>query len=132
VGALDHLLSVHAIAAAGRDPVVDAALATLARSGGAMAVRDLAARAGLSTRQLERRFRRQVGLPPKPMAGIMRLQQAFTLLAAGSAPPLTEVAHRCGYFDQSHFIRDFRRVAGLPPSRFLHDDGAMARLFVAP
>jgi len=84
----------------------------------------------MSVRQLERRFRLVAGLSPKRLAVITRLQAAFALLDAGAEPSLTDVAHRCGYFDQSHFIRDFRAVTGIPPGRFLCDDGMMARLFI--
>lgn len=114
-----------------RSPAVDAAIEFLTRSGGHARIEVVARDAGIGTRQLERLFRAHVGLTPKRLAGILRLREAFGLLASGASPPLIEVAGRCGYFDQSHFIRDFRRVTGLPPSRFLRDDGAMARLFVA-
>jgi transcriptional regulator GlxA family with amidase domain len=117
-------------ARAQRSAAVDAAIESLTRSGGHARIEEVARHAGVGTRQLERLFRAHVGLTPKRLAGILRLQEAFALLAAGASPPLIEVAQRCGYFDQSHFIRDFRRVTGLPPSRFLRDDGVMARLFV--
>lgn len=131
VRAIDATLAARAAAGLRRDAGVEGAVEAVRRAGGHIRVADLARSAGIGIRQLERRFHHQVGLSPKRFAGIMRLQAAFGLLAGPEAPSLLDVALRCGYFDQPHFIRDFRRVTGLPPSRFLRDgDGAMARLFL--
>jgi AraC-like DNA-binding protein len=113
-----------------QDAAVGAALATIERSAGRVRVIELAREAGIGVRQLERRFRDRVGLSPKRLATIVRFQRAFGAIAAGRDATLTEIAHDSGYFDQSHFIRDFRRLAGCSPSRFFRDEGEMGRLFV--
>jgi AraC-like DNA-binding protein len=113
-----------------QDAAVGAALAAIERSAGRLRVIELAREAGIGVRQLERRFRDRVGLSPKRLATIVRFQRAFGAIAAGSDATLTEIAHDSGYFDQSHFIRDFRRLAGCSPSRFFRDEGEMGRLFV--
>ncbi len=112
------------------DPAITAALARITATSGSASVEELARSAGLGMRQLERRFAAGVGLSPKRLATVTRLQRAFALIEAGGCTPLTEVAHACGYFDQSHFIRDFRRLAGLSPSRFLREEPGIGHLFV--
>lgn len=72
---------------------------------------------GISERQLERRFLARVGITPKRFASLRRFEQAVAL-ARGSAS-LTEVALAAGYYDQSHFIREFRRFAGATPGELL-------------
>lgn len=113
------------------DALIEGVIDVLTKADGTVTVAELAGAAGIGVRRLQRRFARHVGVPPKRLAGILRLQEAFSLLGDGASPPLVDVAHRCGYFDQSHFIRDFRRVTGLPPGRFWREEGGMARLFVA-
>lgn len=88
------------------------------------AARDAAARVahvaralGLSERQLERRFLACVGLTPKKYASLRRFERAVAL--AGTTQSLTQVALEAGYYDQSHFIREFRRFAGAPPGEVL-------------
>lgn len=72
---------------------------------------------GLSERQLERRFLRQVGITPKRFASLRRFERAVALAARSGS--LTEVALEAGYYDQSHFIRDFRRYTGASPGSAL-------------
>lgn len=71
----------------------------------------------MSERQLERRFLARVGVTPKAWATLRRFERAVAL--AATAPSLTSVALDAGYYDQSHFIRDFRRRAGRPPGALL-------------
>ena len=89
-----------------------AADATLVR------VEDVAALAGVGVRALERSFRTYVGVTPKWVIGRYRLHEAAAQLAAARAPNLAELAQRLGYFDQAHFIRDFKAVVGRSPGRY--------------
>ncbi|EWC61317.1 Transcriptional regulator, AraC family [Actinokineospora spheciospongiae] len=73
---------------------------------------------GWTRQHLSTRFREQVGLTPKAVARIARLHRAVTLLNHPSAPPLAEVAHRCGYTDQPHLNRDFRALTGCTPTEY--------------
>jgi AraC-like DNA-binding protein len=102
--------------AAAPDPLVAAAVAWLEQSAGLRRIDALAQHAGLSQSALERRFRKVVGLSPKKFASLLRLQHAVKLQAAGA--DLTAVAQAAGYYDQSHFIKDFRRVTGSAPAAF--------------
>jgi len=75
----------------------------------------LASDAGLSARQLERRFAMAVGLAPKVFARIARFQQVAGLLDA-APDALSAAAVRCGYYDQSHLARDVRAFTGRTPA----------------
>ena len=89
---------------------------------------DAAARAAcLGARQLERRFRDEVGLAPKELAGVARLQRAARLLAG--AGPLADVAQAAGYADQAHLGREFRTLAGISPGRYRRESHALAAAF---
>jgi AraC-like DNA-binding protein len=78
-------------------------------------VGDLTARTGRSTRSLQRLFQRYVGVSPKWVLQRYRLHEAAARLAEGTDRTWTEVAVELGYFDQSHFIRDFTRAVGMTP-----------------
>jgi AraC-like DNA-binding protein len=78
-------------------------------------VDDVTARFGLSTRSLQRLFQRYVGVSPKWVLQRYRLHEAASRLAEGTGGTWAEVAVDLGYFDQSHFIRDFTRAIGLTP-----------------
>lgn len=98
---------------------VQVALAAL-RQGGTVA--EIVQRVGLSHRRLIELFTREVGLTPKLYGRVERFQRA-SLLARRSAPDWAAVAARCGYFDQSHLIRDFIAFSGLSPGEFLRHAG---------
>ncbi|KOG91301.1 helix-turn-helix domain-containing protein [Streptomyces varsoviensis] len=76
----------------------------------------LAERLDCSQRQLERRCGEQLGLTPKRLARVLRLQHAATLLASDIRPG--EVAARCGFYDQAHLTREFTAMTSRPPLRF--------------
>jgi AraC-like DNA-binding protein len=75
-------------------------------------IRDLV---GLSTKRLIALFRVEIGLSPKAYARIRRLQAALRLLGSMSG---AEVAAEIGYFDQAHFIREFRTFTGMTPTQY--------------
>ena len=82
-------------------------------------VADLASAADMSIAQLERTARRVLGLSPKQLVMRFRLEEGLRLLTTTDLP-ITEVAHRCGYYDQSAFSRHFRAVVGTPPAAYRH------------
>jgi AraC-like DNA-binding protein len=73
---------------------------------------------GLSERQLERRMLARTGVTPKHFASVRRFERALAALRAG-AGSLAQVAVAAGYYDQSHFYRDFRRFTGTTPARYV-------------
>jgi AraC-like DNA-binding protein len=82
-------------------------------------VDDVTARFGLSARSLQRLFQRYVGVSPKWVLQRYRLHEAAARLAAGNGGgSWAEVAVELGYFDQSHFIRDFTRAVGMTPAAY--------------
>ena len=69
----------------------------------------------MSTRHLQRLFARDLGFPPKTVARVLRFQRALTGLMDDPRRSLGELAAASGYFDQAHFIKDFRRFSGGVP-----------------
>lgn len=78
----------------------------------------LSQHSGLTERALQRLFRDFVGVSPKWVVSRFRLQEASELLAT-TTESIASVAARLGYFDQSHFTRDFKRVVGQTPIEFV-------------
>jgi len=74
----------------------------------------LAARCGVSRRQLERFMPQATGKTPQQWLNDLRQQKAFELIASGQS--VKEVSIRLGYKQASHFSRDFKRFHGVPPS----------------
>lgn len=110
-------------AARHRAPGADVAhaVARLQASGGATRIGELAAELGCSRRRLVERFHDQVGLSPKVLARVLRFSRATALLARPGRPALAELAAECGYFDQPHFNREFRELAGRTPGEFIRE-----------
>ena len=90
--------------------VEDAVTLTMAR-GGRVTVDGLARATGVSARQLERRYLDAVGLTPKAFARTVRFHRALRGLQRGTSP--AAVAAACGFSDQPHLAREFRRFAGV-------------------
>ena len=89
---------------------------------------DVAAEAGISRRQLERRFSNLVGLTPKHFQRMRRFQRVFQALEGG-ASGWADAAIACGYYDQAHLIRDFKEFSGETPAALLASD-ELARHFL--
>jgi transcriptional regulator GlxA family with amidase domain len=96
------------------------ALDAFEQADAAVKVRDLARRVGLSQRQFIQRFTSEVGLTPKLYGRVRRFQRARELVRKAAEPDWAAVALECGFFDQSHLIRDFGEFSGLSPAAYLH------------
>lgn len=95
----------------------------MARHRGTGSMRGLAEHVALSPRQLRTLFDREVGHSPKAVSRLMRFQHALQQVAQGVSTghpgTLAEVAHRCGYFDQSHLVREFRELTHAAPTEWI-------------
>jgi AraC-like DNA-binding protein len=99
---------------------------------GLVRVDDLAAHAGVTARQLERLFQDRVGLSPKTFLRITRFQEVLRAVRDGStASSWASIAADCGFYDQSHFIRDFKAFVGISPGSWNVDETSLAALFSA-
>ncbi|MBQ0894549.1 AraC family transcriptional regulator [Micromonospora sp. U56] len=120
---LDAALGARLAGSAPLDPTLGRAWRRLAGTGGRIGVGDLADELGWSSRHLAVRFGAELGLTPKATARLLRFGRAYATLARELVPRpgadasvgpggWAELATRCGYYDQSHLIRDFREFAG--------------------
>lgn len=82
---------------------------------GRIKVNDLACLIGASRRTIERAFRRDMGISPKMFIRLVRFHNTMNKLRKGGYPTLTHIAYEFGYADQSHFIKDFKALAGKLP-----------------
>lgn len=90
-------------------------LAALEASGGRARIEALAESAQVSSRHVDRLFARYLGIAPKSVARILRFQSTLLALMRDPGCTLADVAADAGYFDQAHFIKDFKRLSGGVP-----------------
>ena len=123
---LDQILLGHADLDQRVTPDIAEAWRLLARSGGTIQAGELARRVGWSPRYLQRRLLTETGLTPKAAARVTRFDRARRALqrhAAGvNGCTLASLAAGCGYYDQAHLAREFRELAGCPPSVWLAEE----------
>jgi AraC-like DNA-binding protein len=81
---------------------------------------DLARRIGLSQRRFIQLFTTEVGLTPKLYGRVRRFQRARELVREATEPDWAAIALECGFFDQSHLIRDLGEFSGLSPAAYLN------------
>jgi AraC-like DNA-binding protein len=102
-----------------RHPAVGFALARFLGGTPVGGVGKVADRVGLSRRRFIEAFRTEVGLAPKLFCRIQRFQEVLAQIEGQRRVAWAAVAQTCGYFDQAHFIHDFRAFSGLNPTEFL-------------
>ncbi|MET7029946.1 helix-turn-helix domain-containing protein [Sediminicola luteus] len=95
--------------------------ADLIRNTKGIKIEDLPNRLYISQRQLEREFKDKVGISPKHYLRITRINEVLRMLSANRPIDLTSVAYHCGYFDQAHFIKDFKRITGIKPTIYIRE-----------
>lgn len=97
-----------------RHPAVAAAVAAI-EANPSVRMADIRDLVGMTTKRLIALFRAEVGLSPKAFARIRRLQAALRLLGTMNG---AQVAAEVGYFDQAHFVREFRAFTGMTPTQY--------------
>lgn len=87
-------------------------------------IEDIATRYGITSRYLQKLFLQYTGLTPKLYSKINRFQNSLRLVTRKDSS-LTSIAYDCGYFDQSHFIREFKSFTGLTPSGYASENSPL-------
>lgn len=88
------------------------------QTGGQITVNELADDTLYSTRYLERVFKKSVGISTKRFSKIMRFQNAIQQINCNECIQLTDVAIRLGYYDQSHFVKEFKQFTDMSPKNY--------------
>lgn len=104
----------------------------ITQSEGTYSVKELVKLIGFSERQLERKFKQQVGITPKLLSRIMRFQKFIALSRSSKKMKLADASVSCGYYDQSHFIRDFTKFSGVSPLNYLSSSHPMSDHLTTP
>src|SRR5690606_6372835 len=98
------------------DDIVENAIRQIQLSKGSVKINKLIEPYPLSRDPFDKRFRRVTGTSPKQFATIVRLRNLVAQYP--STHNLTDLAYTAGYFDQAHFIKDFKTYTGLTPSEY--------------
>jgi methylphosphotriester-DNA--protein-cysteine methyltransferase len=116
---LEECLLAEAFRPLERHPAVDCALGLFRNIHTAPAVSEIADHNGISSRRFIQLFSKQVGLTPKLFARVQRFQKVLQEIRAGADFSWADMAANCGYFDQAHFIHDFKEFSGINPTTYL-------------
>lgn len=93
-------------------------LKTMTKDPAEVKINAIASQHGITSRYLNKLIFQHTGLTPISINKIRRFQFSLKLIAKNNQP-LTSIAYDCGYFDQSHFIKEFKSFTGLTPSAYL-------------
>jgi AraC-like DNA-binding protein len=116
---LDSLIATRLGGALGPSTAATRAWRRLSETGGQLRTAALARELGSSRQYLCNRFHEELGLSPKTLSRVLRLQHALERLERHGETRLAEIAQAAGYYDQAHFNRDFRDFTGSTPTEFL-------------
>ncbi|MFC0182720.1 helix-turn-helix domain-containing protein [Pseudarcicella hirudinis] len=112
------------------DRIVKSSVETMLHLNGQLSVDELSEHLNINRRQLERKFSSVIGLSPKKLSRIIRLQATLKMIANKEFASLTSVAYEGYYYDQAHFIKDFKEFTGISPKKFYASSLKMSSLFL--
>ncbi|MDN5204782.1 helix-turn-helix transcriptional regulator [Fulvivirgaceae bacterium BMA10] len=104
---------------------IDKAVRLIRSSKGQMSLEEIGEKTGFSKKQLERKFLTTVGTSPKVFSRISRFLHICKNLEEQNGKILTQLAYECGYFDQSHFIKEFKEFSGFTPKAFFEKNNVV-------
>ena len=98
---------------------------------GNISISQMASEAYLCRRQFERIFAEHVGISPKQYLKIIRFQYAIFQKQQNINLDMIDLSYKSGYFDQSHFINDFKSLCGLTPKQYFTENEVCSDFFVS-
>jgi AraC-like DNA-binding protein len=111
------------------DHIIKSTVDIILTANGHLSVGELSKQINISRRQLKRKFSSFIGLSPKQLSKTIRLQATLEMLLNKQFTSLTTLAYEGEYYDQSHFIKDFKEFTGLSPKEFYGSSLTMSSLF---
>ncbi|MDO4695639.1 helix-turn-helix domain-containing protein [Porphyromonas sp.] len=121
IAVIEHLLIEKINTQETIDHVIKNTISALVQANGNRSIHTLLEDCGTNRRQLERKFTQQVGLSPKQLSRVIRLQTALRILLNHPTDKLCRIAYEADYYDQAHFIREFKEFVGTTPRSFGQD-----------
>lgn len=107
------------------DQIVRTTVEAIYQKGGNVKLVDVIGDDKSHRKHLERQFKKHIGISPKQLGKVIRLQAALTSLLNKDKESLTEIAYSSNYYDQSHFIKDFKEFTGITPKDLLGSEELM-------
>ncbi|QNM84820.1 helix-turn-helix transcriptional regulator [Polaribacter pectinis] len=111
------------------DNIVKSTVDTILNANEQLSVNELSKQNNINRRQLTRKFSSTIGLSPKQLSKTVRIQNTLKTLLTKEVTSLTELAYENEYFDQAHFIKDFKEFTGLTPKEFYGEQLKMSLIF---
>ena len=111
------------------DRIVKSTVDTILTANGQLSVDELSEQININRRQLERKFSSAIGLSPKQLSKTIRLQATLKMLLTKKFTSLTALAYENEYYDQAHFIKDFKYMTGFTPKELYGNYLKMSSLF---
>jgi AraC-like DNA-binding protein len=111
------------------DNIVKSTVEIILTTHGQFSVNELSQQNNINRRQLVRKFSSAIGLSPKQLSKTIRIQTTLKILLTKQVTSLTDLAYENEYFDQAHFIKDFKEFTGLTPKEFYKDNLKMSLIF---
>lgn len=111
------------------DRIVKSTVETILTANGQLSINELSKQTSINRRQLERKFSASIGLSPKQLSKTIRLQATLKILLDKNFTSLTALAYENEYYDQAHFIKDFKEFTGVTPKEFYEGSLKMSSLF---
>jgi len=129
VGILQEFLESKINLSKANDKTIDYCVEAVMQSNGSIAIDKLTTELNISKRQLERKFQAAIGLNLKMFSRITRFNYALQLIEKKEFNGFTKVAYDGGFYDQAHFIKDFKDLTGLNPKQYFSENLEMVKFF---
>ena len=101
------------------NPFIEFAVNKIIESPNQMTIQQISTKVGYSQKHLIKLFKDNVGLTPKGFLKIIRFQKAINEISTVKTPKWTDISYESGYYDQAHFINDFKAFSGFTPNEYL-------------
>jgi len=109
---------------------LDESLQQIFMTGGNIIQKELIEKSAISARHFRRKFKEVIGVSPKYFCKIVQLNAVFELLKSSDDTKLLHLALDCGYYDQAHFMHDFKKLIGDSPRNFLISEHAYVKSYL--